>query len=82
MKTFWSTMGPQLVMSWIYSGLYGFGLYYMMTANMSHLPDRQMDMVENLFTFLTAAQLTVINWWFSSSIGSKLKTLLKPNEAS
>ncbi|MGI9317654.1 MAG: hypothetical protein ACR2QW_10005 [bacterium] len=81
MKAFWSTMGPQLVMSMIYTGLYGMALYHIMTTSMAELPEWQKDTVDTLVTFLTAAQLTIINWWFSSSVGSKLKTLLKPKES-
>lgn len=80
MKVFWSTIGPQLVMSLVYTGLYGLALYHTMTEDMGNLPEWQKDSIDTLLTFLTAAQLTIINWWFSSSMGSKIKDLIKPKE--
>lgn len=66
-------MRPHIVISGIYTAMYGFALYFLLSGQVQ-IPPEQNTLAISVMSILTAAQGQIMNFWFGSSSGSKEKT--------
>ena len=66
-------MGPHVVMSAVYTVMYGVVLYLLLSGQVD-VPQNHMALVMTVVGILTAAQGQILSFWFGSSSGSKQKT--------
>lgn len=67
-------MRPHIVISAIYTIMYGLVLYMLLDGKVD-VPADQMGLVMAVVGILTAAQTQILNFWFGSSAGSKAKSV-------
>jgi hypothetical protein len=70
-----TSLWPQIILSMLYTTGYFGILYYYLTFDIN-LTTAQDKIVSGLMGTLSAAQLLILNFWFGSTAGSKLKTAL------
>lgn len=66
-------MRPHIVISAVYTGMYGVVLYMLLSGTVQ-VEEDMMGLVMAVVGILTAAQTQILNFWFGSSAGSKEKT--------
>ncbi len=75
MKTYWAIMFPQIIIAIMYVGIFAASVYFVLTQDLSGWSEAQEKIAVYLLGALTAGLLQILNYFFSSSLGSKVKTI-------
>ena len=80
-KGYWGMMVPQLIIAIIFCLVFAGTVFFTFTSDINMWTETQEKVAMVLLGILSAGLMTILNYFFSSSLGSKIKTLTPPEKS-
>ena len=74
-RQFWAVMIPQLVIAIIFCAIFAASVWFVFTTDISEWTETQEKIAIYLLGILSSGLLMILGYFFSSSVGSKIKGL-------
>lgn len=74
-KEYMAIMIPQLIIALMFNAIFAGAVWYVLTEDLHEWSEVQEKIAVYLLGILSAGLLQILNYFFSSSLGSKIKSL-------